>query len=236
MKKSFLILLLLALPASSLLAQDTIRGIAADIPILMHRSLSTTGAFPLPWKRSVVIYEYNDRTALWSFGWGKDIETELGWNRYHYSYIYSYALRWKVPFGTPLKNGVFAEAYYSSYENDNHLDINLGYVYNINKKLSIIPRLKLQGSSSIAPGISATIVPLKFLSGNLGTEYVFDNVSGVIWKSDLNLKVRIWKGLFFEEMIAGEYESYVYYHEYINRTFRDWKFHLRQYQYLGVMF
>ncbi|MDQ7797577.1 MAG: hypothetical protein RDU76_01365 [Candidatus Edwardsbacteria bacterium] len=182
------------------------------------------------------MYEPNDQRGQWAFGWGKNLETELEWSKHLSKHIYSYSVRWKVPFDSSLQNGLFTEAYYSSYTNGKHLNINLGYVYNINKNLSIIPRLKLQGSSNIALGISATWVPLKFISGNLGAENIFDNKSGTNINAQMSLKIRFWKGIFVEEKFINGYESNVYYSEHLQQTLSNTRIYLRQEQYLGITF
>jgi hypothetical protein len=182
------------------------------------------------------MYEPIDHMVQWSFGWGKNIETELEWNRHLYKHIYSYSVRWKVPFDSPLHNGLFTEAYYSSYTNGKHLNINLGYIYNINRNLSIIPRLKLQGSSNIASGISVTWVPFKIISGNLGAENIFDNKSGTNINVQMSLKIRFWKGIFVEEKFIGGYESNEYYSEHLQQTLNYTRTSIKQEQYLGLMF
>ena len=183
------------------------------------------------------MYDAYDRKISWAFGWGKKLETEMGRDRYGSKQIHSYSLRWKVPVRSSLNDGIFASANYRPYDAGGELDFSTGYTHNLSDKLSMIPFLRLQVSSpDFALGISATWVPLRTLSGNLGVEYSFDENFRDLWKINLTLKDRIWKGLFFEDKIVGAFKSYSNYFEDSDQIHNDWSITLRQELYLGIMF
>ncbi len=236
MKKSFFISLLLALPASSLLAQNTVSGIAADIPILMHRSISNPGAFPLPGRRSIVMYEYVDKNISWSFGWGGGLETEFGWQKHYSSPEYSFTIRWKTPFRGALRNGTFIEYKNRTLNESRSNKLTVGYLFNKNQNLYFTPTISLGGSVVITPAIEAGWTPLSHLAICLGTGYTFTNSSRKLWESTLGLKLRIWKGIFHQWKITSTYESQTYYDESTDREWDNYRINIKQYQYLGIMF
>jgi len=184
------------------------------------------------------MYELGERNYFWSFGWGRNLETELGRRKYGSKPIDSYSVRWKVPCRSPLDNGIFASANYRPYDAGGELDFSTGYTHNLSGKLSLIPFLKLQISSpGFALGLGATWVPLRTLSGNLGVEYSFDENFSDLWSTNLTLKGRLWKGLFFEDKLAGGFKVYNNNNfEYSDQSRNDWSITIRQELYLGIMF
>jgi hypothetical protein len=235
MKKTFLILLLASL-VSSLLAQDKVNGIATDIPILMHRSTSNPGAFPLPWRRSIVMYEYVDKNISWSFGWGRGLETEFGWQEHYSSPEYLFTIRWKTPFRGALRNGTFIEFHNRTLNESNSNKLTIGYLFNKNQNLSFTPTISLGGRVAITPAIEAGWTPFSHLAVSLGTGYAFANNSQKLWESSLGLKLRIWKGIFHQWKISSTYESQTYYEESTDRNWTNCTISIKQYQYLGIMF
>lgn len=232
MKKIFVLSLLLALPVSSLLAQDTVRGIAADIPILMHRSLATPGAFPLSWRRSIVMYEYFDKNINWSFGWGGGLETEFGRQEHYSSPEYSFTIRWKTPFRGALRNGSFIEFQNRTLNESSTIKFTVGYLFNKNQYFTLTPTISLGGRVAVTPAIEAGWTPLSHLAIGLGTEYAFTTNSQKLWVSNFYLKLRIWKGIFHQWKITSTHESQLYYNETVDRN----RINIKQYQYLGIMF
>lgn len=236
MKNSFLVFLLLSLPISSLLAQDAVSGIAVDIPILMHRLISNPGAFPLPGRRSIIMYEYVDKNISWSFGWGRSLETEFGWQKHYSSSEYSFALRWKTPFKGALQNGTFIEYQNRTLNKSSTNKLTVGYLFNKNPNLSFAPTISLGGRMVVTPAIEAGWTPLSHLAICLGTGYTFTNSSRKLWESTLGLKLRIWKGIFHQWKVASTYESETYYDEITDKEWDNYRINIKQYQYLGIMF
>jgi len=182
------------------------------------------------------MYEIGERKFFWSFGWGKNLETELGRDRYGSKLIHSYFLGWKVPARRSLNNGIFASANYRPYDAGGEVDFSLGCTHNLSSKLSLIPSLRLQGSSGdISAGFGATWVPLRTLAGHLGAECVVED-HGTLWRANLTLRGRLWRGLFFEDKFTGAYESHSYYSTQSDQPEHQESISLHQELYLGIMF